>query len=886
LDTNPNDQSHGEIEAFVNFTKAVMKAYRKEPENQMKEEREHAEKQEEQPSGPKTAEVPEFEDIPKELLTSSLDINAKLTKDQRSKLEKILTINHRAFSLDGRIGKYEDIKYKIRVEPGATPISLPPYSASLEKREAIDKQLDKWHSQEVIEPSDSPWGAPVIVVYRFGKPRVCIDYRGVNSLSQPDEYPLPKQTDILQALMGSQWLSTFDTLSGFQQVEIKETHRPISAFRCHRGLLQFKRLPFGLRNGPQVFQRIMNKVLSTMLWLFVLVYIDDIVVYSKTFEDHLIHLDKVLKAIIKANITLSPPKCHIGYQSLILLGQKVSRLGISTLKEKVDAIQVLIPPIKVSELQSFLGMVNYFSNYIPFYSWITRPLYSLLRKDTTWIWNDKQQRAFDLCKEALTAAPVLGYPIPGLGYRLYTDASDHGIGVVLQQIQPIKIKDLKGTKTYDRLKDHYLNNQPIPLLTTNIKLEESHIPTNLLWDKEFEETQVWVERVIAYWSRLFKQAEKNYSATEKEALALKEALVKFQPVLEGEHIMAITDHSALTWSKTYQNVNKRLQKWGLTYNAYPKLKIIHRARRVHSNVYPISRLHRRIPWYESPDFLNDPQIELKEGQKIDFYEKYRNKVESMAYKIALDQQDSITFTNIQNESYAVAYQVSNKMETQLHFNENDIREWINAYEKDKHYSEVLQACGVSNTKFSQYSLQEDGIIIFNNWTGYSRVCVPKSLVHEILKEIHDGITGTAHAEYDKTYKRISQIFYWLKMSKDIKKFVYSCPICQQIKHKRHSPYGILQLIPIPDKPFEVVTMDLITDLPESENYNAIYVIVCKLTKYAFFIPCTTKLSEKEAAKIFFDNIVCHVGLPIQIISDRDSRWRNDFWKEVCQYMGS
>jgi len=184
----------------------------------------------------------------------------------------------------------------------------------------------------------------VIVVYRFGKPRVCIDYRGVNSVSQPDEYPLPKQTDILQALMGSQWLSTFDTLSGFQQVEIKEEHRSISAFRCHRGLLQFKRLPFRLRNGPQVFQRIMNKILSTMLWLFVLVYIDDIVVYSKTFEDHLIHLDKVLKAIIKANITLSPPKCHIGYQSLILLGQKVSRLGISTHKEKVDAIQALIPP--------------------------------------------------------------------------------------------------------------------------------------------------------------------------------------------------------------------------------------------------------------------------------------------------------------------------------------------------------------------------------------------------------------------------------------------------------------------------------------------------------------------------------------------------------------
>ena len=186
---------------------------------------------------------------------------------------------------------------------------------------------------------------------------------------------------------------------------------------------------------------------------------------------------------------------------------------------------------------------------------------------------------------------MLGYPIPGLGYHLYTDASNHGIGAVLQQIQPIKIKDLKGSRLYDKLEDCYRNKKLISQITTKIKEEELHIPQNLEWDKDFEETQVWIERVIAYWSRLFKQAQKNYSATEKEALALKESLVKFQPVLEGESIMAITNHSALTWSRTYQNVNKQLAEWGLTYQAYPKLKIIHQAGRIHSNVDPISRLH-------------------------------------------------------------------------------------------------------------------------------------------------------------------------------------------------------------------------------------------------------------------------------------------------------
>ena len=183
------------------------------------------------------------------------------------------------------------------------------------------------------------------------------------------------------------------------------------------------------------------------------------------------------------------------------------------------------PPTKILELQSFLGMVNYFSNYIPFFAWITKPLYSLLKKDKAWNWMTTHDRAFNLCKEALTMSPVLWYPISGLGYRLYTDASDDSIGAVLQQVQLIKIRDLKGTTTYERLKEAYNEGLPIPSLVNKIKEETSQIPLSLTWAQNFEETEVWIERVISYWSRLFKQAEKNYTVTKKEALALKEALV-------------------------------------------------------------------------------------------------------------------------------------------------------------------------------------------------------------------------------------------------------------------------------------------------------------------------------------------------------------------------
>src|SRR6201999_3319808 len=222
---------------------------------------------------------------------------------------------------------------------------------------------------------------------------------------------------------------------------------------------QFKRLPFGYRNGPSVFQRVMQSILSAYLWIFTLVYIDDIVVYSKTFEDHLKHVDLVLKAISQAGITFSPPKCHLGYQSLQLLGQRVSRLGLSTHKEKVDAIVQLAEPRNVHELQMFLGMMVYFSAYIPFYAWIVAPLFRLLKKETPWHWGEVEQEAFDLSKEVLTQAPVRAYAIPGLGYRIYSDACDYGIAAILQQVQPIAIRDLKGTKAYTRLETAFKENK-------------------------------------------------------------------------------------------------------------------------------------------------------------------------------------------------------------------------------------------------------------------------------------------------------------------------------------------------------------------------------------------------------------------------------------------
>ncbi|KAF7344711.1 TY3B-TY3B protein [Mycena venus] len=485
----------------------------------------------------------------------------------RLKLDDVLRHNAAAFGVGGRLGHVKE-KAPIPVKPGTQPVSIPMYSALPVKREVIDKQMDLWFERDVIEPSSSPWGAPCVVVFHNGKPRLVVDYRKLNAATIADEFPIPCQSEIIQALSGSQVLSSFDALAGFNQVEMDDDTKEKTAFRSHRGLWQFKRMPFGLRNGPSIFQRIMQGVLAPYLWLFTLIYIDDIVVFSRNWEDHLVHLGKVLSAIAAAGITLEPKKCFIGYSSILLLGQKVSRLGLSTHKEKVAAIQELERP-------------------------------STLAKGVKWEWRAEHEIAFLQAKDALSAAPILGHPIQGTPYRLYTDASDFALGSCLQQVQPIQVADLRGTTIYDKLKTAWDAGQPVLKLFTTLTKEVVEMAEEDRWGASLDETTVHVERVITYWSRSLKSAERNYSATEREVLGAKEALVRFQPFIEGEQVVLVTDHAALQWACVYENANRRLAAWGAVFAAYPGLKIVHRPGRVHSNVDPLSRLPRAPP-HESP----------------------------------------------------------------------------------------------------------------------------------------------------------------------------------------------------------------------------------------------------------------------------------------------
>ena len=205
--------------------------------------------------------------------------------------------------------------------------------------------------------------------------------------------------------------------------------------------------------------------------------------------------------------------------------------------------------------------------------------------------------------------------------------------------------------------------------------------------------------------------------------------------------------------------------------------------------------------------------------------------------------------------------------------------WLNGL-----VSQVLKAEEEKIDKYAQYHIRVNGLIYFEDWHGNHWLVVLESLQVEIMSKVHNNITEAAHGGYAKSYNRIASIYYWPRMSRDVKKYIGTCDICQK-KPRRHAPVGMLQPIPIPSQPFEVVNMDFIPELPECEGYNNILVIVDKLTKYTIFIPTTTTITERETTELFFQHVISQYGIPRQIISDRDTWWWGDFWKETCDKMG-
>lgn len=365
-------------------------------------------------------------------------------------ISTLLELKRAAFSFDGKPGIVKSVSISINSDDSKLCAEAPRHVGPL-KRRIIDESIQQLLDWDVIEPSRSRVGYPVVLVHQHDKWRFCVDYRNLNLATVSQAYPMTRTDAVFDALHGKRVFSILDAARGYHQLPIAPTDRWKTAFITHKGLFQYKRMPFGLKNAPVQFQSFMNSVLGSLRWTAALVYIDDILVFSDDLSSHVTHLRTLLDSAISVGLKFNPDKCHFAYPSLKVLGLRVSTDGLSVLEDRAAAIKELATPRSLKELWHVLGVFGYYRQFIPKYALIAAPLTRLTKgtrfqklPDGTWQprdssgssnleWGTEQDEAFLSLKNALSSSLVLAFPDFSLPFILYVDASHDGMAACLHQ---------------------------------------------------------------------------------------------------------------------------------------------------------------------------------------------------------------------------------------------------------------------------------------------------------------------------------------------------------------------------------------------------------------------------------------------------------------------
>ncbi|CAB4443572.1 unnamed protein product [Rhizophagus irregularis] len=464
-----------------------------------------------------------------------------------------------------KLGRVNKVKHEIEIREDQEPIAQKRYRETEEKEKFIKKEIEQLLKMGKIKKSWSPWSSPVTLAgKKNGNYRFCIDYRKLNSVTKSDAYPLPRIDELLEKFRKGNWFTSLDLAAGYHQVEMAENDKEKTAFICSQGLFEYNVMPFGLKNAPGTFQRLMDEILKEYIGEFVTVYLDDIMIYSRDFEEHLEHVDRVLNKLRENNMIAKLKKCQFGLKNINFLGHIVGKDGLRPDEKKVEKIKSIKRPETVTEVRSFLGLCSYYRRFIKDFAKIAKPLHNLTKKDTEFNWKEEQQVAFDILRTKLIEKPILVYPDFDEEFMLITDGSKIGLGAVLAQMN----EDNK-------------------------------------------------EVVIAYASRSTVGAEKNYPPTELECLAVFWGIKHFQKYLVGRKFIVITDHAALKGLTDGKEQTGRRARWVMKLQQFD-FKIVHRSGKKIKNADALSRLQ-----FEEKDIKRDVEDFDQELNKMDYNKEKR-----------------------------------------------------------------------------------------------------------------------------------------------------------------------------------------------------------------------------------------------------------------------
>ncbi|GJU55939.1 putative reverse transcriptase domain-containing protein [Tanacetum coccineum] len=330
------------------------------------------------------------------------------------------------------------VEFQIDLIPGAAPVARAPYRLAPSEMKELSEQLKELSDKGFIRPSSSPWGAPVLFVKKKdGSFRMCIDYRELNKLTVKNRYPLPRIDDLFDQLQGSSVYSKIDLRSGYHQLRVREEDIPKTAFRTRYGHYEFQVMPFGLTNAPAVFMDLMNRVCKPYLDKFIIVFIDDILIYSKNKQEHEEHLKLILELLKKEELYAKFSKCEFWIPKVQFLGHVIDSKGIHVDPAKIESIKDWASPKSPTEIRQFLGLAGYYRRFIEGFSKIAKPMTKLTQKKVKFEWGDKQEAAFQLLKQKLCSAPILALPEGSKDFIAYCDASKKGLGAMLMQREKV-----------------------------------------------------------------------------------------------------------------------------------------------------------------------------------------------------------------------------------------------------------------------------------------------------------------------------------------------------------------------------------------------------------------------------------------------------------------
>ena len=407
------------------------------------------------------------------------------------------------------------VDHHIDLEEGAVPSSRPDYKKSLPEYDEMQRQINEMLERGEIRPSVSPYGSPVLFVKKpDGSLRMCIDYRALNKKTVQNRYPLPRIEEMLDRLGKAKYFTKLDLTSGFNQIRVAEEDIYKTAFSTRYGHFEFLVMPFGLTNAPATFQTLMNDIFRPFLDKFLMVYLDDILIYSKTLEEHEQHIRQALQVLRENKLYAKPSKCEFFKTKMGFLGHVLTGEGVQADPRKVEAIKNWPAPKNVKHVRSFLGLANYYRRYVHGFANMAAALTELTKKNVAFVWSSKQVRAFDALKAALTSSPVLKNPEFGKPFTVTTDASEFAVGAVLSQ----------------------------------------HTPDG--------------ERPVAFLSQTLNETQRRWPTHDRELHAIVVALRRWRHYVDGTDITVLTDHNSLKYFMEQRELSKRQIRWLETLQEY------------------------------------------------------------------------------------------------------------------------------------------------------------------------------------------------------------------------------------------------------------------------------------------------------------------------------